>query len=314
MIKKIIIPLIFVFIFLSFCNVKQKKETKFKVAYIENVYINKFSKIENGTDKLDSIGGEGEKTEKFIGVFPEKSDTVIVYKLNPDSIEDSEKFSFWSKKSDETNSIIFDCSESDEDIKITFKEQNNIIVNKDAYLVNKEYYSFLKQKILIEKSILDLAFFLKDGYSDYLQFLEPLNKNWRNQKENNKYKIIYAIIKNKNNQTDDKHFNYKIDYNYNKKGMLQSISGEESFKKEFVDENNKYFIYKIEKSINERATILQDLYLNKKTLFDSIVGSYEQYSNSKTTFFTKYQSKLKTKSVYSKPKNIQETLQLLEIN
>lgn len=298
---------------LFFCSSKDKKnDSSYTLAFVKDVYVDEGNYTYN--DEADSIynKGDGERTENFIGVFSKKNDTIIIYKLHKDLSEQPEKFSFWLKKIN-NQSITFYCSMGD-NIKITFRKKNNVLVNNDKYQVNNEYYNFLKQKILIEKSILDLAFFLKDGYGDYAHSLEPLNKNWRNQKENNKHKIIYASIKNKNNQTDDKHFNYKIDYNYNKKGMLQSISGEESFKKEFVDENNKYFIYKIEKSINERATIFQDLYLNKKTLFDSIVGSYEQYSNSKTTYFTKYQSKLKTKNVYSKPKNIQEALQLLEIN
>ena len=63
---------------------------------------------------------------------------------------------------------------------MTFVENNTILVENDTYTLNNEYYKFLKQKIVVEKSILDLAFFLKDGYGDYYQALEPLNKNWRN--------------------------------------------------------------------------------------------------------------------------------------
>lgn len=201
-----------------------------------------------------------------------------------------------------------------DNIKITFRKKNNVLVNNDKYQVNNEYYNFLKQKILFERSILDLAFFLKDDYGDYANSLEPLNKNWRNQNENNKHKIIYAIIKNQNNQTDDNYFNHKIDYNYNNKGMLQSISGGEGFKKEFVDENNKNYIYKIEKSINERAFDNEYLYKNKETLFDSIVGNRAMYSNATTYYYTKYQSKLEFKEVVVKPKNLKEIIVMMKLN
>lgn len=135
-----------------------------------------------------------------------KNDSIIIYKINRDS---NEKFVFWFKKNKTQSISLFS---SGEEIQITFGNDNNIIVDNDIYNVNKKYYDYLKLKILSEGSALDLAFFLKDGYGDYAQLLEPLNKNWRNQRENNDFKILKAVIKNRDNQTDEQFFNYTINY------------------------------------------------------------------------------------------------------
>lgn len=304
-----------VFISLSFifCNNKQKNDSHFILAFVKDIYIDKSSEIENGTENHKYIKGEGKRTEKFIGIFPKENDTITIYKLNDDLKEKPEKFSFWSKKDNKSNSITFYFLEQ-EDVKVTFGNQNNIIVNNDTYIVNDEYYRFLKQKILVESSILDLTFFLKDGYGDYAQSLEPLNKNWRNQKENNTHKIISAKIKNKNFQTDDQFFNYKFDYKYAKNGVLQSVSGENSFNKNFVKENSKYLIYSINRSFNERATNNEYLYKNKKTLFDSIIGNRVRNSNATTYYYTRYQSKLKIISTNNKPKNFKEICKFFKLD
>lgn len=296
--RKIFILIIFSYSILSFNIVKQKKTTaNFIFAYI-----------------LEEIHIEKEDTEmnNFIGVFPKTNDTVTIYKLNKGQKENPEKFSFWSKKVN-NHSIIFYCTEQ-EDIKVTFTNQNNVIVNNDIYTVNNEFYIFLKQKIFEEQSVLDLAFFLKDAYGDYAQTLEPLNKNWRNQKENNNFRIISAKIKNRNFQTDDAFFNYNISYKYNKNGVLESVSGQNSFNKRLIKQNNKHIIYSINRSINERASDNEYLYKNKKTLFDSIIGVRENFSNATTYYYTKYQSKLKFVSVDEKPKDIDEILKILSIS
>jgi hypothetical protein len=307
--KYIYITILLGYLFFPFYNNQQKKETQFIVAFVQDKYIDKSSEIENGTDKPDFVMGNGPNTTNLIAIFPKKNDTITIYKLKEDLKEKPEKFLFWSKKSN-NQSITFYCSEQD-DVKVTFTNQSNIIVNNDTYTVNNEYYNFLKQKIFEEKSILDLAFFLKDGYGDYSQTLEPLNKNWRNQKENNKFRIIKAEIKNRNFQTDDQFFIYKINYKYNKNGVLQSVSGENSFNKIFVKQNNKHIIYTINRSINERASDNEYLYKNKKTLFDSIMGTRESFSNATIYYYTKYQSKLKFVSVDKKPKNIDEIFKIL---
>jgi hypothetical protein len=282
----------------SFDILKTNKNTaNFTVAYIEEVIY-----IDKGDKEINN----------FIGVFPKVNDTVIIYKLNDDQNEKPEKFIFWSKKSN-NQSITFYCSGQD-DVKVTFANRSNIIINNDTYKVNNEYYNFLKQKIFEEKSILDLAFFLKDDYGDYSQTLEPLNKNWRNQKENNKFKIIKAEIKNRNFQTDDQFFIYKVNYKYNKNGILVSASGENSFNKKFIKQNDKYVIYSINRSINERASDNEYLYKNKKTLLDSVIGTRERFSNATTYYYTKYQSKLKFTSVDEKPKSIDEILKILALN
>lgn len=295
--RKIYILILFSCFISSYDILKQKKNTSnFTVAYLEDIYIDK----------------RGKQINNFIGIFPKTNDTVTIYNLNNDQKEASEKILFWSKKIN-IHSITFYCTEQD-DIKVTFANQNTIIVNNDTYQVNNKYYLFLKQKIFEEQSILDLAFFLKDGYADYSQTLELLNKNWRNQKENYTFKIINAKIKNRDFQTDNQFFTFKIDYKYTENGSLQSISGEHSFNKKLIKQNNKYIIYSIDRSINERASDDEYLYKNKKTLFDSITGTREVFSNATTSYYTKYQSKLKFKSVEEKPKTINEILKILDLN
>lgn len=302
--RKIFVLILFSCFILSFSILKQmKNNSNFTVAHVEEIYIN--------TGSQENYKGEKE-INNFIGVFSNANDTVTVYKLKEDLTEKPEKFTFWSKKSN-NQSITFYCSGQD-DVKVTFANQNNIIVNNDIYTVNNEYYKFLKQKILVECSVLDLAFFLKDGYGDYSQALEPLNKNWRNQKENNIFKIIKAQIKNRNFQTDNQFFTYRINYKYNKNGVLLSVSGENSFNKNFVKQNNKHVIYTINRSINERASDNEYLYKNKKTLFDSISGSWIQNSTVRTSYYTKYQSKLKFARVNKKPKSVDEILKILALN
>jgi hypothetical protein len=298
--KKSILILFSAFI-LSFNILKEKKDTaNFMIAYLEDIYIDKGDRENHNGEKVINI---------FIGIFPKVNDTVTIYKLNNDQKEKPEIFSFWSKKIN-NHSITFYCAEQD-DVKVTFANQNNIIVNNDTYTVNNEYYLFLKQKIYKEQSILDLAFFLKDGYGDYAQTLEPLNKNWQNQKENNTFKIIKAEIKNRNFQTDDQFFNYKISCDYSEEGLLQIVSGENSFNKKLIKQNNKYLIYTINRLINERASDIEYLYKNKKTLFDSIIGNRESFSNATIYYYTKYQSKLKFMNVGKKPKNFNEILKIL---
>ncbi|WP_316632993.1 hypothetical protein [uncultured Flavobacterium sp.] len=298
---------------LLLCSSKAKKNnSRYTLAFVKDIYVDEGNYTYNDRGDSTYTKGDGERTENFIGIFSKKYDTVTIYKLNKDLNEKPEKFSFWSKKKN-NQSITFYCSMGD-DIKVTFNNQNIIIVNNDTYQVNKAYYSFLKQKILTEKSVLDLTFFLKDGYGDYEQSLRPLNKNWRNQKEDNRFKIIKAKIKNKNHQTDGLFFNYNFTYKYGKNGMVENILGENSFNKIFVKENNKYIVYTIDRSINERASDNEYLYKNKKTFFDSIVGNRVRYSNATAYYYREYQSKLKLLDVAKKPKNIEEAIKSLKIN
>jgi hypothetical protein len=309
--KKTFILLVISSILVSFCVSKSKNDNQYLISFIKDVYIDKSSEGENGTDKSDHFKGRGEKIDYLIGIFPRTNDTITIYKLNKNLTNESERISFWSNRLNK-NSIFFYCSSNDS-LKVIFNKKNEIIIGNDRYFVNEEYYKFLIQKIYHEKSILDLAFFLKDGYGDYADFLEPLNKNWRNQKENTFYRIISAKIKNRDFQSDDQFFDYSIYYKYNKKGKLLSIKGDNRFNKKFLYENSDYLNYSIENGYNERSNSLDTLFKNKKTLFDSIVGSYVQYSTSKTTYYAKYQSSLKTLSVKQKPNKLEEIFKLLEI-
>jgi len=300
--KKILILIIVSCLTLSFCISKtQKKSTEYTLAFVKEIYIDK------------GISNDEEKDiRNFIGVFPKNNDTITVYQLNLDLTKKPQIFSYWIKNKN-NNSVVFKCSESEESIKVIFDKNNIVIVENDIYTLNNEYYKFLKQKILIENSVLDLAFFLKDGYGDYSQSLEPLNKNWRNQKENNSFKIISVKIKNRNYQTDNQFFEHKLVYYYKKNGELQSISGNNRFNKVFLKENSIYIKYSIEDGKNERSSSNEELYKNKKTLFDSISGSLTQNSTVKTSYFVKYQSKLKLVDVTKKPNNLEEAIKLLKI-
>ena len=299
--RKILVLILFSCFLLSFCILKSKKNTSpFTIAFVKETYIDKTERPEKDI-------------RNFIGVFPKDNDTTSIYQLNSDLTEKPQIFSYWVTNKN-NNSVVFYCSESEKKIKVTFLQNNTILVENDTYTINNEYYRLLKQKILVECSVLDLAFFLKDGYGDYSQALEPLNKNWRNQKENNIFKIIKAQIKNRNFQTDDQFFTYRINYKYNKNGVLLSVSGENSFNKNFVKQNNQHIIYTINRSINERASDNEYLYKNKKTLFDSITGTRENFSNATTHYYTKYQSKLKSAIVDKKPKNIDEIFKILDLN
>lgn len=311
--RKLINILSIICLLFLFCSSKAKKQNSgYIVAFVKDIY------VDEGNYKYNDVGdstytkGDGQRVENYVGVFSKKYDTVTIYKLKEDLNVKPEEFSFWSKKKSNL-SITFYCSMAD-DIKVTFTNQNNIIVNDDTYQVNKEYYDFLKQKILIEKSVLDLTFFLKDGYGDYQQSLKPLNKNWRNQKENKKFKIIKAKIKNKNYQTDDQFYNYNFTYEYSKNGMLENILGENSFNKKFVEENNKYRVHSIERSINERALDNEYLYKNKKTFFDSIVGNRILYSNATAYYYREYQAELIIKNSTKKLSSLKEALDLLNCN
>jgi hypothetical protein len=310
--RKIVIICSVSFMTLSFCVFKLKKDnTGYTLAFVKEIYIDKGSEMDNNKGETVYTQGDGKRIENFLGIFPKNNDTITIYKLKNNNTEKLEKFSFWSKKEIKNNRIVFYCSLGDA-VKVVFTK-NKIIVDNDIYIVNNEYFKFLKQKVFNEGSILDLVFFLKDGYGDYAQSLESLNKNWRNQKENSTHKIVSVKIRNRDYQTDDQFFEYKIDYRYKKDGELQSISGEGRYNKDFVEENKKYIKYSIEDGKNERSSSNEDLYKNKKTLFDSISGSWIQNSTVRTSYFTKYQSKLEFIDVVKKPKDIEEVIKLLKI-
>lgn len=310
--KKIIIISCISFMTLSFCLFKrQGKNTDCTLAYVEEVYIDRGSEIDDDKGETVYTKGEGKTIDKFIGVFPKDNDTVTIYKLNNEITEKPEKFSFWSKRSTKDNSIIFYCSQGN-NVKVVFTN-DKIIVANDIYTVNNQYFKFLKQKLIREGSILDLAFLLKDGYGDYAEFLDPLNKNWRNQKENSSYKIIAVKIKNRNYQNDNHFFEYKATYKYKKEGRLERISGGSRYNKVCEEENNIYIKYSIQDGKNERSSSSEELYKNKKTLFDSILGSWTQNSTIRTSYYTKYQSNLQIKESATKPKNLNELIMVFNI-
>ncbi len=256
---------------------------------------------------------DGIREENFIGMFPNSNDTVTIYKITPD-LEIEKQYTFSSKMVKKDSTIAFYFFEDkllNDTLKVVF-DKGNIIVGNDVYKVNKRYYIFLKQKILIEKSILELAFLTKDGYGDYSSLLEPLNKNWRNEKENKTHKIIKAYIKNENFQSDNsQYFKYNVSYTYLNEN-LKYINSSGNYKKKFISENSKYIRYAISYNINERSSYNIDFYKNKRTLFDSIAVDWEQYTTGKKYHYTKYQSGLKLSSINEKPINLNMIVELLK--
>ncbi|CAM3749962.1 hypothetical protein FLGE108171_13270 [Flavobacterium gelidilacus] len=296
--KKIIFIIVITSILFSFCVSKPKEEElRYRYAYCQDICIDK----ENSNKEVNN----------YIGIFPNKNDTITIYKLEDKLTKEESRTLFWHTKNYDAQNITFYNSENDS-VKVRF-ENNSIYLNNDSYELNNEYFNFLKKKVLEENSILDLAFLVKEGIGDYTSFFELLNKNWRNQTENKSYKIISAKISNKNYQTDDQFFKYTMQFNYNNEGLVNIFSKENSYTKTFISEDNKHIHYSIKKTINERASIDEELYINKETTNDSIIGAYEQYSNAKTTHYIKYQSKLKELESKTELKSLAEIIKTLEL-
>lgn len=248
----------------------------------------------------------GEKTtDNFYGIFPKNNDTIVIYKAAPDdakSIEKQYRYTF-KKPSKNSNTIEFyykEDAQTEETLKVRF-EKNNVIVNEDIYKVNEAYYKFLMQKVLQENSILELATLTKDGLGDYKPLFEPLNKNWGQAKADKGFKILEVAVKNRNYQTDSQSFQRKVTFSYDKKGNFLKAEGE-NYKKIKAKANQKYFKYDISET-NERSSIESELYQNKKTLSDSVLVRWEQFSTAKEYSFVKYQSKLQKKMISQKPKS-----------
>jgi len=248
--------------------------------------------------------------ENYAAIFSQDTDTVIIYKWNKIDGEKPSRYTFWAEGNSIRNTIRF-LSSDGADIKVTFLPASRIAIDHDVYFLNKPYYDFMKQKLLLEKSVLDLAFFLKDGYGDYDSNLEPLTrKNWRNQKENPAHKIISVDVKNKNHQTDDQFHRWTATYTYNAIGILKGITGQYYTKKLFLNTGSE-LIYHTDQNL-DRTAIETRTYQNRKTLRDSVVVSWTQLSTAKDFHYSTKQSKLKILSVEQKPGNFLEITRLLD--
>jgi len=253
----------------------------------------------------------GTAIENYVAVYSQQTDSVIVYKWNKIDGEKPSKSTFWAKKDASVNSVRF-LSSDGADIKVTFLPGNRIGIDHDVYFLNKPYYDFMKQKLLLEKSILDLSFFLKDGYGDYDSYLELLTrKNWRNQKENPDYKIITVDVKNKNNQTDDQFHHWRAVYTYNTAGILTAVSGQ-FYEKKLSLNNSFELVYQTRKNL-DRSSVEITTYQNRKTLRDSAVVNWTQLSTAKDFHYSTKQSKLKILSIEQKPDNFEEITRLLDL-
>lgn len=296
--NRILLPLIIFFVF-SIVKVSaqsQKGGTKYTLSWIDRVVRDKA----NGND-----------TENYVGVFSYGQDTVTVYKWNNEGDGEPLKINFWGEKEHTADAVNFLSSEGAA-IKVTFLKAQKILVDSDLYEVNKPYYNFLKQKLLVERSALDFAFFIKEGYGDYAVSLEPLlQKNWRNQRENPVHRIIGVKVKNKNEQTEDQFHLWNAVYTYTANGVLQSIKGE-FYDKKLISNTAGEIKYLVEENL-DRSYVKIKANQNKKTLFESFSVNWIQYSTAKEFQYSMYQSKLKQLSVDKKPENFDEAAKLLKI-
>jgi len=263
--------------------------------------------------RMDLNDEENGKTiENYVAAFSPQTDSVIIYKWNKTDGENPSKYTFWAKKDRSGNAIRF-LSSDGADILVSFLTGHRLGVNADIYFLNAAYYDYLKQKLLLQKSVLDLAFFLKDGYGDYAPYLEILTgKNWRNQKENPDHKILSVEVKNKNYQTEDQYHQWRAVYTYNRSGILKAISGQYYDKKLFLINNNE-LVYKIRQNL-DRSSIETETYQNRKTLRDSAVVNWTQLSTAKDFHYSITQLTLRLLSVEQKPANFEKICKLLNVN
>lgn len=281
----------------------------YTLAFVQEIHVDK-----GGQDNNGEPGGEREETDisNFIGIFPKKNDTIIIYRLQDDIKDRPDQYSFWLEKNGKSKSVVFHSSEGNK-LKVSFKGKNTIAVGNDVFTVNDAYYAFLEKKVLSEHSVFDLFWLIQDGYGDYAPFFELLNKNWLNLKKDKRYQIIRVLVKTKNMQIpEDKFYTWTARYKYDKDGELQSISGER-FNKKRLAENEKYISYSVEVN-QDRYTSDGLLYKNKKTLFDSASVTWEQFSTARTFRYIHYQSKLKLKIIDKKPEGMAEIIKLLNIS
>lgn len=274
----------------------QKNAAHYTLSWIDQVLTDK----QNGND-----------TENYIAIFSTVEDTVTVYKWRIKDGEKPLKIDFWGQRDHTADAVTFLSSEG-ANVKVSFLKENQIRVDSDLYRVNKLYYNFLKQKLLVERSALDLAFFVKEGYGDYAVSLEPLlQKNWRNQRENQGHRIIGVQVKNKNEQADGQFHRWNAVYTYTTSGMLQNIKGE-YYNKKLVGNTGTDVKYQIEKNLDRSAVKIRATQ-NKKTLLDAVSVDWTQFSTSKEFHYSKYQSKLKQISIDHKPGSFNEVAKLFKI-
>lgn len=271
---------------LSFCMSKTE-DRKFKISHLQE------TTLEDGA----------KTTENYYAVFYPNNDTVVIYQTGIDDENRFEKKYQYTTgaNSKNPNSIALVLNEDDqspEKLRVAF-EKNTVLINDDIYKVNEAYFKFLKQKVLVEKSILEIANLAKDGLGDYAELLKPINKNWSKSSRNKKFQLLSVTTKNKNYQTENQYFKQHVTYTYDKLGDLEKAESE-SFNKVKTDETTKFIKYKIQKS-DDRAASEIELYQNKKTLLDSISVQWEQFSTAKEFSYIRYQSNLETKFSKTKP-------------
>lgn len=233
--------------------------------------------------------------ENLIGFFTPEKDSVVVYKLNSENLEqiDYKKIFFSTLK--KSNTRIFSCSDYSETITVVFKGNNLVKVNNVSFYLNQKYYKHLEKKLLKTGSIIELINLIKVDFMEDRYIYEPLiYYKWNKQTADNSLKIDKILISNNHNE------NLEIKY-------LDGEASTDFYSRSF---NLSDGVVKIE-YLNSKIEIEKRIYTDKKTKLDSVVGHWALYSNNIEHNFIKYQSKLDIKTTSFIPKNSDQLKKLM---
>ena len=281
-------------------------KSKYTIVSVESIY----SENVVNNDSV-SLKDKTKIIETVIAVFSKQKDSVTAYMFDLEGAMRSSEVRQFTSKRIHKNSILFLSKYYQDTTKVTFNINNEIAVNKDRYIVNKVYYTFLKQKILNEGQILPFVHLIKNGNGDYCSYYSPLlDYKWDSSKPQKQHKILEIIINNVNYQSsDDKLDNWKIIY---KKGTAIG----KHFNKVLILETINSKIIKIEYD-TDRYHLSKIIYTDKNTLLDSISASWEAYSQSMNKYqieFQKHQSKLDIIKTNQNPKNSNDVYSILKLS
>ncbi|MFB9057235.1 hypothetical protein ACFFU9_10840 [Mariniflexile ostreae] len=295
---------IFTLVFLALISsCLSQTQNQYTIVNVASVYTE--SVINNDSvssiDKIKSV-------ENVVAVFSKKKDTVTTYVYDSEHYQGSIGIRKFTSIKTNKNNRFFISEFFRDTVKVSFEEASRIGVNKDIYTVSKPYYSFLKEKILKEGSILHFVSLIKDGYGDYCALFSPLiDYRWTKTRTDVAYKILQVLVTNEDFQSSDGRLNtWKIVYkNDAAKGKY--------FEKCFLEENKKYKVYKTEYD-NERFHVSTTVFSNTKTLLDSVSASWESYGQNMEKYqidYQKKQTKLDLLKTHENPKNLNEIIKIL---
>lgn len=228
-------------------------------------------------------------TYSTIFLFNALKDTILIYDYQNDTLKHNNTkspFIISSKKRKSNNERIISFfrnngikkDQEKDSLLISFEKNNIVKINTDEYFLDKEYYDFLKNKVLSESAIIEVAYLLKDNLGDYPIAVDLLNKNWEIKEPSFKGKILKAKIKTLRGQADMID-NWNVDYKYSSTNKMKfvikkSTEGEIGFEKRLINESEKYDTYKRFRNIEDRLITEDTVFYNKKDNTDSIRAIY----------------------------------------